>query len=72
MSLFTPEIAGGVLLSRLGDVHHRFNSQRTACGKTFLPNGVAYVSHVQAIVHKLPLCHACYPAHNRHGGPNAR
>lgn len=72
MSLhYLPEIVGGVLLSRLGDVHRRLNSQRTACGETFLPKGAATVSHVQATVHKLRLCTACYPNHHGPGGRHA-
>lgn len=66
-----PEIEDGVLLSRLGEVH-RDRGRLTECGNTIHPRHAATVSHVQAVVHKLRLCHVCYPTHNRHGGPNAR
>lgn len=67
MSLhYTPEITGGVLLSRLGDVHKN-RGRITECG-TRIPERYAPVSHVAAIVHKLPLCHACYPNHHGPGG----
>ncbi len=65
---YLPEVIAGVLLTRHGEVHRRLNSQRTACGQTFLPNGAADVSTTQAVVHKLRLCHTCYPAH----GPGGR
>lgn len=68
---YMPEIVGGVLLSRFGEVHKRWGATaRTGCGQT-VPARHTPVSNVQAVVHKLRLCHTCYPAHNRHGGPNA-
>jgi len=68
---YLPEITGGVLLARLGEVHRWSDARATDCGRS-IPDRHAPVSHVQAVVHKLRLCHTCYPAHNRHGGPNAR
>lgn len=68
MSLhYVPEITNGVLLSRLGDVHRAATVQHTSCGER-IPARHAPVSHVAAIVHKLPLCHVCYPNHHGPGG----
>lgn len=73
MSLhYVPEITDGVLLSRVGEVHCDTGRRSTACGQTFLPGRVATVSHVQAIVHKLRLCSACYPHHHGPGGRYAK
>lgn len=67
MSLhYTHEITGGVLLSPRGEVHRR-QETRTSCALT-IPARHATVSTVQAVVHKIPLCHACFPAHHRDGG----
>lgn len=72
MSLhFIPEITGGVLLARLGDVHRRTHTRTTDCGQP-IPDRHAPVSHVQAVVHKLPLCHRCYPQHHVHGPGGGR
>lgn len=72
MSLrFMPEITDGILLSRNGHVH-RDTGRRTPCGETVIASRAATVSHVQALVHKLPLCPACYPAHHANGGRHAR
>lgn len=72
MSLhYLPEIIGGVLLSRLGDVHRRWSNRTTSCGQS-IPDRYTTVSHVQAVVHKLRLCSACYPAHHVHGPKGGR
>jgi hypothetical protein len=68
---YIPEITGGVLLSRLGEVHRRWGVRTTSCGES-IPDRHATVSHVQAVVHKLRLCALCYPQHHPHGGRNAQ
>lgn len=71
MSLhFTQEITDGVLLSRLGEVH-RDRGRLTECGNTIHPRQAVAVSHVQAVVHKLRVCHVCYPGHAQ-GGRHVR
>lgn len=64
---YAPEISGGVLLSRLGYVHRRWTTRSTLCGQS-VPDWHTTVSHTQAVVHKLPLCNTCYPAHHKLGG----
>jgi hypothetical protein len=63
-------VVDGVLLSRTGEVH------RLAVGKTWcdrrLPERYAPVSAVQAQVHKLPICHACFPFVNPIGRKRAQ
>lgn len=71
MSLhYVPEILGGILLSRLGEVH-QYRFPRTPCGQLVAARQVVAVSHVQAVVHKLPLCGHCYPSHHNPGGRHA-
>lgn len=64
---YLPEIVGGVLLTRHGEVHRRWSTKTTSCGQA-VPERHATVTHVQAVVHKLRLCTACYPAHHGPGG----
>lgn len=72
MSLqYLPEIEHGVLLARLGDVHRQATVRSTGCGE-LIPARYAPVSHVAAVVHKLPLCHICYPNHHGPGGRYGR
>lgn len=68
MSLhYLPEITDGVLTTRLGRVHKRAGRHVAQCGQS-IPTHHAPVSHVQAVVHKLPLCTTCYPSHHGPGG----
>lgn len=62
-----PEVVDGLLLSRRGDVHRRSTTKTTSCAKE-IPARHVPVSHVQAVVHKLPLCHNCFPGHRISGG----
>jgi hypothetical protein len=62
-----PEITGGVLLSATGEVHRQARPRATGCDQT-IPDRHARVSHVQAVVHKLPLCSVCFPSHTHHPG----
>lgn len=55
---WTP-VVDGVLFSRNGLVH-RNRGRLTECGGT-LPDRRVQVSDLQAHVHKLPVCTACYP-----------
>ena len=52
-------VVDGVMFSRYGQVH-RNTGLVTECG-TALPGQRVKVSAVQAQVHKLPLCTACFP-----------
>ena len=65
-----PEISGGILLARLGHVHQQATTRGTRCGE-LIPARFAPVAHVQAVAHKIPLCHTCYPHHHGHGGGHA-
>jgi len=65
--LYIPEITDGVLFSRLGDVHRRHGTRTTACARA-IPDRHTTVSHFQAVVFQLRLCHACYPHHHNQGG----
>ncbi|HZM83816.1 MAG TPA: hypothetical protein VFC19_49490 [Candidatus Limnocylindrales bacterium] len=65
MSLhYIPEITDGVLLSRLGEVHRQRTLHATGCAQP-IPDRHATVSHAQAVVYRLPVCHVCYPPHPR-------
>jgi hypothetical protein len=52
-------VVDGVMFGRYGQVH-RNTGLITECGTT-LPKRRVNVTALQAQVHKLPLCTACYP-----------
>lgn len=71
MTHYLPEITNGVLWSRHGEVHQADGKHFTGCGRS-IPSNRVEVSHVQAVVHKLRLCGACYPHHQGPGGRHAQ
>lgn len=56
-------IADGVLLSYHAQVHRNTGAE-TFCNKQIPAGRTAPVSHIQAVVFKLPLCRDCYPDHH--------
>ena len=63
---FQAPVVDGVLLARRGLVH-RNRGVMAECG-THLPDRRVAVSALQAQVHKLPVCTACYPPLNTRKG----